>query len=232
MVEWVRSILHLITRDNMSLPPVPVIHINIQANTVPGSGRGRRVTQRNRVHHYVPVRVVETYPTLPEFTPHLSTTTGRHIETQSRIRRKLEEVSAQSEGTLPRIGPVALFATRILSVVEKNHPLNMGLVDLAMDAHVIAYIAVISFLHRRPRMSKKSVKELTQLLDMIHTFLMEATATGGIMVLLKRFVTRNQRKGRMVRMREDLLDLLREIERNDDVDVLSSLNAALNYHPQ
>lgn len=100
----------------MSLPPVPVIHINIQANTVLSAGRGRRVTQRNRVHHRVPV--VETCRTLPEFTPHTSTTTGRRIEAQSRIRQKLEEVSAQSEGVLPRISLLALFATRILSVVE------------------------------------------------------------------------------------------------------------------
>lgn len=38
----------------------------------------------------------------------------------------------------------------------------MGFVDLAMDAYAIAYIAVIFSLYRRPRMSKKSVKKLTQ----------------------------------------------------------------------
>ncbi|KAF5317444.1 hypothetical protein D9619_013754 [Psilocybe cf. subviscida] len=217
----------------MTLPVGTVIHINIQANTVLSSGRGSLVTQRNHVHHHVPVRVVETYPTLPEFTPHLSTTTGRRIEAQSRIRRKLEEVTAQSQGTLPRIGRLALSATRILSVVEqKNDSLNMGFVDLAMDAHAVAYIAVISFLYRRPRMSKKSVKKLTRLLDMIHILLVETTATGNIVVLLKKFATRYRRKCRMVRMREDLLDLLREIEGNNDVDVLSSLNVALNYHHQ
>lgn len=38
----------------------------------------------------------------------------------------------------------------------------MQLVDLAMDAHAVAYIVVISFLNRRLRVSKKRVDKLAE----------------------------------------------------------------------
>ena len=38
----------------------------------------------------------------------------------------------------------------------------MRLVDLAMDAHAVAYIAVISSLYQQPRVSKRTIKKLTE----------------------------------------------------------------------
>jgi hypothetical protein len=157
----------------------------------------------------------------------------RRLEAQSRIRRKLEEVSIQSRYASSLIGRVAQLATGILAVVEQpNVSFSTQFIDLAMDAHAVAYIVVVSFLYHRLRMSRRSVKKLTKLLDAIHTLLVEAAATGNIVALVKKLATRNQRKVRAMRMRDELLNLLRKIARNDDVDVVSSLNNALDYHHQ
>ncbi|KAF5318147.1 hypothetical protein D9619_012284 [Psilocybe cf. subviscida] len=203
----------------MSLPIVFFIYINIhsldlQANTVLSSGRRGRVTQRNTIHHRVPV--TDTHSNAPSnTTPQSSSAIERRVEAQPRIRRKLKEVSAQPRDTLSRMSLVALLATEILSVVEKNIALDMQLVDLAMDAHAVAYIA-----------------RLTELLGMIHGLLVGAAPTGNIVALLKKVITTSQRKVKVMRMREDLLNLLRRIERNKDADLLSSLNAALDCHYQ
>ncbi|KAF5317940.1 hypothetical protein D9619_012214 [Psilocybe cf. subviscida] len=63
---------------------------------------------------------------------------------------------------------------------------------------------------------------------MIHTFLMEAVATGNVAARLKMIATSHRRKLKVMSMREELLYLLQQIERNEDADVLSSLNAALD----
>ncbi|KAF5317975.1 hypothetical protein D9619_012206 [Psilocybe cf. subviscida] len=220
----------------MSLSPVTVIHIHIdniaiQANILRNGGG--RVTQENTLTAYGRIPEAGRHSNAPNFTTVLSRVTERRVEAQQRIRRKLEEVSAHSEGTLSRLRPVSSLATAILSVVEQKYvSCNMQLVDLAMDAHAVAYIAVISFLYRRQRMSKKRTKKLIELLGIIHTFLMDDLADGNIIVRLKRVVSRSRRKLKVMHMREELLSLLRRIERDDNADVLSSLNAALNHPSQ
>ncbi|KAF5317942.1 hypothetical protein D9619_012217 [Psilocybe cf. subviscida] len=219
----------------MSFTPVSFIYIDIhnvalQANTFLNSGG--RATQENIFNGHDHVPVPGTFSTVPDTIPTLSRATERRVEAQQRIRRKLEEVSAHTESTLSRLGPVASLAMAILSVVENDVSCNMRLVDLAMDAHAVAYIAVISFLHRWPRISKKTTKKLIELLDMIHIFLVKAVATGNIVARLRKIASRNQRKIKMMSMREELLSLLRQIERNDDADVMSSLNAALEHSNQ
>lgn len=69
-----------------------------------------------------------------------------------------------------------------------------------------------------------------RLMDMIHVLLAEAAATGNIVVLFKKFMTRNQRKARMMRMHEELLNLLRKIEvRVDKISLYSSyVNVPVN----
>lgn len=114
----VRSLLY---RDNMPLPPVSIVHINIhrgnfQANTVLGSGRRGHVTQWNSIYHPTPVTETHTHAPHPKLC--VPAAVRRRVEAQPRIRRTLEEVSARPEYALSRIGRVASMATGILAMVE------------------------------------------------------------------------------------------------------------------
>lgn len=51
-----------------------------------------------------------------------------------------------------------------------------------------------------------------RLLDMIHTILVRAAATGSITSLFKKIATINQRKMKIMHTREELLNLLRNFE--------------------
>ncbi|KAF5318131.1 hypothetical protein D9619_012191 [Psilocybe cf. subviscida] len=150
-----------------------------------------------------------------------------------RIRRKLDEACA-CPGSIFGIDVVAQLATDILSLIEaKPSAFDASLVNLAMEAHALAYIALISCLYGfdqngRRKIKRKDVRSTRRLLTSVHILLVKEALGKGILMRIKRAFIKGGRNNRVLLMNEELLDILRDIENDENANILKSLSIALD----